>query len=77
MYDPKLLDQLSEAVGVKLKIRDNEKLKKETDEHLASQLLKKEQEARDSGVACDVDEDVTGSEAESIDRFYANTNRTD
>lgn len=73
MYDPELLEKLSEAVGVKLKVRDSDKLKEETDEHLASQLLKKEQAARDSGCACDDEID----EAEAVERFYNGANRKD
>lgn len=73
MYDPELLEKLSEAVGVKLKVRDNEKLKQETYEHLVSQLLKKEQAARDSGARTSDEVD----EAKSVERFYDGANRKD
>lgn len=70
MYDKQLLDQLSKAVGVKLSIRDNDKLMDETIEHRSAMLERRSQAARDSGVVC-VDEEC------AVDRFYDGANRKD
>ncbi len=70
MFDKQLLDKLSKAVGVKLSIRDNDKLMDETIEHRAAILERKSQAARDSGAVC-VDEES------AVDRFYDGANRKD
>ena len=66
------LEQLSKAVGVELKVRDNKQLIEDTNQHLLKQLLKKNAPKINAG-----SKTSTANNDDAIREFYEKANRID
>ena len=77
--DTKTVQELSKAVGVKLKVRDNADLIAETVEHLEDRYerLARTEEAARNQVDTRTEEEKELAKAESVRKFYEGSNKVD
>ena len=77
--DTKTMQELSKAVGVKLKVRDNADLIAETVEHLEDRYerLARTEEAARNQVDTRTEEEKELAKAESVRKFYEGSNKVD
>ena len=73
------MQELSKAVGVKLKVRDNADLIAETVEHLEDRYerLARTEEAARNQVDTRTEEEKELAKAESVRKFYEGSNKVD
>jgi len=77
--DTKTLQELSKAIGVNLKFRDNEKLIDNTIEHLECRLdrLSRIEKVARNQVDTRTEEEKELAKAESVRKFYDGGNKVD